>query len=123
MKTLRCEKCDEDIEVADDDLMLTTPGEHGGCGGRLYVVLTVTCGVHGVVEWRGDVVCKECKQIYLCEGITVDEAGKRKRLYPQAPPRGLCKCGKRLFGGSDFTMRPMCRECAVMTITEGEKKS
>jgi hypothetical protein len=113
MKTLRCATCDEDIEVADDDLMLTTPGEHGGCGGRLYKVLHVVCKVHGEVEWRGDVMCANCKKVYLCEGIVIDEAGKLKRSYPDAPPKGMCSCGKRLFGGTEFMMRPMCRVCAT----------
>lgn len=108
----RCATCDEDIEV-ETDCAVEAVSTHGGCGGRLYKVLRVTCKVHGEVEWRGDVACANCKKVYLCEGIVIDEAGKLKRSYPEAPPKGMCTCGKRLFGGSDFTMRPMCRTCAT----------
>lgn len=77
---------------------------------------TIQCESHGEIEWQGDVVCTACKQIYLCEAIVEDEDGKRRRRYPNAPPKGMCSCGKRLFGGTDFTARPTCRECAVRVL-------
>jgi hypothetical protein len=113
----RCIECDEDIEITGEDLAKRVlPGEHEGCGGKLYPVIMIQCGVHGEIEWRGDVMCVKCKQIYLCEGITVSEDGRLKRIYPNAPDKGLCECGARLFGGTDFTMRPACRECATRVL-------
>lgn len=74
--------------------------------------MNIKCAEHGEVEWQGDVVCASCKQLYICEGVFEDpETGKMKRRYPEAPPKGMCKCGKRLFGGTEFTMRPACRLC------------
>jgi hypothetical protein len=78
--------------------------------------MKIKCGEHGEVEWQGDVVCVNCKQIYFCEGSFTDEFGRTRFRYPQAPDKGLCKCGKRLFGGTDFTMRPTCRACAVRAV-------
>jgi hypothetical protein len=66
----------------------------------------------------GDVYCRSCKEVYVCAGVTIDDGGRQQRVYPTAPPKGMCtaKCGKRLFGGSDFSMRPMCSECAKAVV-------
>ena len=79
--------------------------------------MNVVCAVHGEVEWHGDVSCVSCKEIYFCDGVVEDPStGKKKRTYSKAPQKGLCNCGKRLFGGTEFTMRPMCRLCATMAV-------
>jgi hypothetical protein len=77
--------------------------------------IILSCPNHGSVEWRGDVFCKNCNSFFLgSELIQGDEAPKY--VYPDAPPKGMCTCGKRLFGGTDFTARPMCHECAVTVM-------
>lgn len=78
---------------------------------------TIRCEAHGDIEWEGDVMCVSCKAIYLCEGYVEDDDGKRRLRYPDAPPKGMCSCGKRLFGGDAFTARPACRECATRVLT------
>lgn len=78
--------------------------------------LTLNCAIDGEAAWEGDVFCKDCKAIFLCTGV-VEEEGRKKHVYPDAPPKGVCSCGKRLFGGTDFTARPMCHGCAVRVTT------
>lgn len=75
--------------------------------------MKLRCAAHGEVEWEGDVICSNCKTTYLCEGVFEDEFGKKKRRYPDAPPKGMCSCGQRLFGGTDFTALPICHGCAT----------
>lgn len=85
--------------------------------------LTLNCPNHGEQAWQGDVFCKGCNTIYVCTGV--EETGefndkgekKKKYVYPESPPKGVCSCGKRLFGGTDFTARPMCHLCAVHVTT------
>lgn len=78
--------------------------------------MNVKCEAHGETEWQGDVMCINCKRIFLCDGVFEDETGKRTRRYPNAPAKGMCSCDKRLFGGTDFTARPACRECATRVL-------
>jgi len=84
--------------------------------------IPLNCPNHGSVEWQGDVFCKKCNAFYLCsgvedgEGFTATGEKRSKYVYPDAPPNGMCTCGKRLFGGMDFTARPMCHECAVTVM-------
>jgi hypothetical protein len=86
--------------------------------------LVLQCPNHGNVDWEGDVFCKHCNKIYVCSEIAEDEDGvgifgfgaKRKYVYPDADPKGMCSCDKRLFGGTDFTARPMCHECAIAVM-------
>jgi hypothetical protein len=79
--------------------------------------IKLKCDVHGDVEWVGDVYCGSCKAVYVA-------SGKRdgKIMYPAAPAKGMCerKCGKRLFGGTAASARPMCRGCAK-TVAAREK--
>src|SRR5258706_13804551 len=79
--------------------------------------LTLNCPNDGENLWEGDVFCKGCNTIYLCTGVTEDEHGKKKHVYPESPPKGVCSCGKRLFGGTDFTARPVCHACAGRVTT------
>ncbi len=85
--------------------------------------LTLHCPIDGEQTWQGDVFCKGCSTIYVCTGIEetgeFNEKGepKKKYVYPESPPKGVCACGKRLFGGTDFTARPMCHACAVRVTT------
>src|SRR5215831_17280721 len=79
--------------------------------------LILQCPNHGNVDWQGDVFCKHCNTIYLCSEIIEDEHGKKKHVYPDADPKGMCSCDKRLFGGTDFTARPMCHECAMKVMS------
>ena len=90
---------------------------------QLIEGLTLHCPIDGEQTWQGDVFCKCCSTIYVCTGIEetgeFNEKGepKKKYVYPESPPKGVCSCGKRLFGGTDFTARPMCHLCAVRVTT------
>lgn len=75
---------------------------------------TIKCDVHDEVEWDRDWVCTNCKQIHLAERI-VKEDGSVMWNY-KLVSKGLCVCGKRLLGGSDFTGRPVCRACAMRVL-------
>jgi hypothetical protein len=81
--------------------------------------LTLPCPNDGDQKWVGDVFCRNCNAIYLCSGIEetdeINAKGEkiRKFVYPESPPKGMCTCGKRLLGGTEFTARPMCHLCAV----------
>ncbi len=79
--------------------------------------LILRCPIHSNVDWQGDVFCKHCNKIYICSEVTEDEYGKKKHVYPDADPKGMCSCDKRLFGGTDFTARPMCHECAMIVLS------
>jgi hypothetical protein len=79
--------------------------------------LTLNCAIDGESLWEGDVFCKECKAIYLAVTVTADESGKKRYVYAEAPPKGMCTCEKRLFGGTEFTARPMCHGCAIRVTT------
>lgn len=96
----------------------TVSGPSNQGQGPLRVPLN--CPNHGVQEWQGDVYCSSCNAFYQCE-IEIETArterhGAKKYTYPDAPEKGMCTCGKRLFGGTDFTARPMCHECCIAVL-------
>jgi hypothetical protein len=83
--------------------------------------LELTCPDHGTHQWTGTVFCKSCNAIYLAVTVTADESGKKRYVYADAPPKGMCTCGKRLFGGTEFTARPMCNACAYRVLSRKGK--
>lgn len=85
---------------------------------------TITCETHGEIDWQGDIQCVSCKRIFLCAGVFTDPVSKKStRRYPDAPPKGMCSCGKRLFGGTEMTARPACRTCAERVIELAQKET